>query len=91
MILIRQIHYSCHCKRWAVKSRLFGAKMPLQAPKGLDLQGPPLPMALEINLAPYFLPRINNRYIKGSVSKKVGGSGVTSTLGTWYGGVVMCV
>jgi hypothetical protein len=29
--------------------------------------------------------------LKLETSKKIGGSGVTSTLGTWYGGVVMGV
>ena len=30
-------------------------------------------------------------YLKVVTSEKIGGSGVTSTLGTWYGGVVMGV
>ncbi len=29
--------------------------------------------------------------LKVVTSEKIGGSGVTSTLGTWYGGVVMVV
>ena len=33
-----------------------------------------------------FLP-----FLKVVTSEKIGGSGVTSTLGTWYGGVVMGV
>ncbi len=34
---------------------------------------------------------IKNLTLKVMTSEKIGGSGVTSTLGTWYGGVVMCV
>jgi hypothetical protein len=32
-----------------------------------------------------------NILLKVVTSEKIGGSGVTSTLGTWYGGVVMGV
>ncbi len=32
-----------------------------------------------------------NNILKGVTNEKIGGSGVTSTLGTWYGGVVMGV
>jgi hypothetical protein len=34
---------------------------------------------------------LKNKQLKVVTSEKIGGSGVTSTLGTWYGGVVMGV
>ncbi len=34
---------------------------------------------------------LQTTYLKVVTSEKIGGSGVTSTLGTWYGGVVMGV
>jgi hypothetical protein len=53
-----QIHYSRHLKECALKSRHFGPKwhslrsLPFQGPKILNFQGPPLPMNLEMDLAP---------------------------------------
>ncbi len=43
----------------------------------------------------YYVATIARLFIqncfKGSDQREIGGSGVTSTLGTWYGGVVMGV
>ncbi len=38
-----------------------------------------------------FRQRVGKSFLKVVTSEKIGGSGVTSTLGTWYGGVVMGV
>ncbi len=40
---------------------------------------------------PCCFQRLNTNCLKGSDQREIGGSGVTSTLGTWYGGVVMGV
>ncbi len=39
----------------------------------------------------YFFSAYEQSSLKVVTSEKIGGSGVTSTLGTWYGGVVMGV
>ncbi len=48
----------------------------------------PVPV-LEVNL--HQSSKIGKKLLKVVTSEKIGGSGVTSTLGTWYGGVVMGV
>jgi hypothetical protein len=45
----------------------------------------------ERNLQFFLLEWPNEDRLKVVTSEKIGGSGVSSTLGTWYGGVVMGV